>query len=146
MRMLQTTPGIIATSIVAALGYEKTETPRKYAYRVEEARAANGAQKVPTITMEEILRRADNNFIDLLKIDIEGAERQVFSGGAEWLQRVGLIIIELHDRFKPGCAKAFYDAIAHFDFVQSQKGENLFVWLSGRAPGATGQTVSAAYP
>ena len=94
--------------------------------------------------MEEILRRADNNFIDRLKIDIEGAERKV-SGGAEWLQRVGLII-ELHDRFKPDCAKAFYNAIAHFDFVRSQKGENLFVWLSGRAPGATGQTVSAAYP
>ncbi|MGH9817446.1 MAG: FkbM family methyltransferase [Candidatus Acidiferrales bacterium] len=108
---------------------------------------SNARTLVSTITMDEIPRRADNNFIDLLKIDIEGAERGVFSGGAEWLQRrVGLIVIEPHDRFKPGCAKAFYDAIAHFDFVQSQKGENLFVWLSGRALGATGQTVSAAYP
>ena len=135
-----------ADCVKAALWHEKTELimtnlDAKYAYGVEESRAA---QKIPTITMEE--RRADNNFTDLLKIDIEGAKSELFSGGAEWLQHVGLIIIELHGRFKPGCAKASYHAIAHFDFVPSQEGENLFVRLSGRAPGATGQTVSAAYP
>ncbi|MGH8610537.1 MAG: hypothetical protein ACREYF_00435 [Gammaproteobacteria bacterium] len=37
-------------------------------------------------------------------------------------------------------------AILVFDREAPFKGENLFVWLSGRAPGATGRTVSAAYP
>jgi len=34
--------------------------------------------------------------VDLLKVDIEGAEREVFASRGDWWKKVGLIIAELH--------------------------------------------------
>jgi hypothetical protein len=45
-----------------------------------------------------ILRESGQDRISLLKIDIEGAEVQLFSEGCEsWLSKVDNIVIELHD-------------------------------------------------
>jgi FkbM family methyltransferase len=65
--------------------------------------------------------------VDILKIDIEGAELEVFSSGAEeWLPRVTLIIIETHDRFRPGSDLAVRKALQS-EFVElPASGENLF--------------------
>lgn len=52
--------------------------------------------------------------IDLLKVDIECSEIEVFAGAAAWIDRVGVILIELHDRFKRGCALSFYTAVQDF--------------------------------
>jgi hypothetical protein len=49
------------------------------------------------LTLVEILRRAGQaGPIDLLKIDIEGAETEVFRGSPEWLRITRNIAIELH--------------------------------------------------
>lgn len=50
---------------------------------------------VAAVTLEQII--ADHNlpYIDLLKIDIEGAEKDVFSAPA-FMDRVGYLVIELH--------------------------------------------------
>jgi FkbM family methyltransferase len=54
--------------------------------------------------------------IDLLKMDIEGAEREVFSANYEyWLIRTKIIIIELHDWLKAGSSSAFFKAIARYN-------------------------------
>jgi FkbM family methyltransferase len=54
--------------------------------------------KLPTV-----LDKAGFDTVDILKVDIEGAELEVFSNGAEeWLPRINLIVIETHDRFRPG--------------------------------------------
>jgi hypothetical protein len=62
-----------------------------------------------------------------LKVDIEGAEKEIFSGSdIGWLSAVELVIIETHDRFKPGSDKAVKDALKD-GFVQMKtKGENLY--------------------
>lgn len=63
--------------------------------------------------------------IDILKLDIEGSEKEVFGEGYEsWLPVTKCLIIELHDRMKPGCSKAVFAAIAKYDFSFSIKGEN----------------------
>lgn len=61
---------------------------------------------VKTITMEEIISAFCDNHVDLFKCDIEGSEREVFSRSAEWIGRVSVVAIELHDRFEPGCREA----------------------------------------
>lgn len=73
-----------------------------------------------------LLDEAGFNTVDILKVDIEGAELEVFSHCAdEWLSRVGLIIIETHDRFRPGSDWAVRNAIdAMFDELPAS-GENL---------------------
>lgn len=83
---------------------------------------------VPTITIPEVLDRLMVDKIDLLKLDIEGSELELFSSGSDkWLGQVRLIVIELHDRYVPGCAKAFYSAVTSQKFVQEVRGENIFV-------------------
>ena len=48
--------------------------------------------------MTEVIARAGDTEIDLLKIDIEGGERALFVADAtHWLSRVRMLIVELHD-------------------------------------------------
>ena len=54
--------------------------------------------------------------IDILKLDVEGAEKELFEHDPVWLANVGVLMIELHDRFKPGCSRAVYSALTRHDF------------------------------
>ncbi len=64
--------------------------------------------------------------IDILKMDIEGSEKEVFEEGySHWLPRTKCLIVELHDRMKPGCSKALFKALVQYDFSMSIRGENL---------------------
>ena len=64
--------------------------------------------------------------LDLVKIDIEGAEKELFENGYEkWLPKTRVLVVELHDRMKPGCSKSVFSAICQYDFSFSHKGENL---------------------
>jgi hypothetical protein len=45
------------------------------------------------------MRYAPEGVVDLLKMDIEGAETEVFSGPMHWLDRVSCIVAELHPPF-----------------------------------------------
>jgi len=63
--------------------------------------------------------------IDILKIDIERAERTVFRESARaWLDRVRVIAIELHDA---ECEDAFRRAVERFPAEVTRAGE-LTVW------------------
>jgi FkbM family methyltransferase len=56
------------------------------------------AVPVAAITVAELCRRYSIDRIDLLKVDIEGAEEQVFSQ-ANFLSNVRFIVIELHGEY-----------------------------------------------
>jgi hypothetical protein len=58
--------------------------------------------------------------IDLLKVDIEGAEKEVFAA-CDWMDSVRCLMIELHDRFKPGCSEAVNAVVQGFS--TSERGE-----------------------
>ena len=61
------------------------------------------------------------NRIDLLKIDIEGSEANLFGGGTErWLPHVSNIAIELHG---DECAERFSRAMANYSYTLSHSGE-----------------------
>ncbi|HBH54265.1 MAG TPA: hypothetical protein DDY91_20465 [Planctomycetaceae bacterium] len=79
---------------------------------------------VPTVTIPQLLREHGFAQVDLLKIDIEGAERTVFDRAESWIDRVGAIMIETHDRFEPGCTLAFAAATTDFP-VAWREGEHL---------------------
>ena len=84
---------------------------------------------IETVTVDQILAESGIERIDLLKLDIEGSERELFSSKPDWLKKVDQIAIELHDRYKPGCAQAFYSSIVNNMFRQELRGENVFVSL-----------------
>jgi FkbM family methyltransferase len=45
----------------------------------------------------EIMHAARIDSIDILKVDIEGAERELFTKDADWLECVRLVIVEPHE-------------------------------------------------
>ena len=82
--------------------------------------------RVQAFTISDIMRECEVERIDLLKLDIEGSEKEVLSNSDSWIQHVSAISIELHDRFKPGCSRAFFNAVLDFP-IELRRGEKIMV-------------------
>lgn len=68
----------------------------EWSRQVREARPGE-APAMTAVDIATILRDAGSDRISILKIDVEGAEREIFSHGFEqWLPRVDNLVIELH--------------------------------------------------
>ena len=70
------------------------------------------------LTIEAIRSQEGNRFIDILKLDIEGAEREVFSNPEGWLDHVNILIVELH-----GDNESLDKAIEKYKHVDYGKGD-----------------------
>lgn len=97
---------------------------------VTEEIQAETEDSVQTVTIDEILKLYNIDEIDILKLDIETAEREVFSSGYEsWLPKVKIIVIELHDSICKGTAMPFFKAITETfkNYSFYQLGENTII-------------------
>lgn len=73
------------------------------------------------ITLDDLFKRIDVSTVDLVKLDVEGAEEEIFGKGSlKWLGRTRNIVIELHG---PHCERAFRHALKHFTFDESHSGD-----------------------
>lgn len=89
-----------------------------WAYRTVDQASAAGSYSVQALSVPTLMLRYGLGFIDVLKIDIEGAESDLFSAGAEhWLPRVRLILVETHERFVPG-VDALLSNVLSRDFTE----------------------------
>jgi FkbM family methyltransferase len=88
--------------------------------------AGESADSVRAITIPEIISDHQLERIDLLKVDIEGSEKELFAAPAPWLGQVDAICVELHDWFKAGCSRSFFAAVEDFS-VEAWRGENVLV-------------------
>jgi FkbM family methyltransferase len=71
--------------------------------------------------VETLIDMSGRNTVDLLKVDIEGAELSVFGTSAgSWLHRVRNICIELHGN---DCKETFFAALKDFDYDLGHSGE-----------------------
>ena len=85
---------------------------------------------VQSITIPDIISKFNYSKIDLLKLDIETSEKQLFSANYnDWLPITKVILIELHDHKISGCSKAFFTAINETfkTYSFSQSGENTVI-------------------
>ena len=69
---------------------------------------------VAAIDLGTLLDELGAGGVDLLKIDIEGAEWEVFADSAGWIDRVTMIAGELHERYRPGVGAVVDEALAGF--------------------------------
>ena len=102
-----------------------------------------GLQVVPGITLERLMSDFDIRFIDLLKIDIEGSEKEVFERSTPWISSVGVIAIEIHDWIRTGCSEAVHAAATAFD-CEWQQGE--ITYLARKSYGAKGEAETQRRP
>lgn len=84
-----------------------------------------------------LLDLAHTEIADLVKIDIEGSEAELFAVDAgRWLPRVRNICIELHDQH---CRDVFFEALSVFDYDLAEMGEStVCLNLRARVPASTG--------
>lgn len=84
-----------------------------------------------SISIDKIVEDYSITNIDILKIDIEGSEKELFEQNFEkWLPITDMIIIELHDNMRAGASKSFFNAISPYNYRIEIKGENIFCWLN----------------
>lgn len=83
-----------------------------------------GSIKVPCVTIPVILKMFGLKQIDILKVDIEGAEELLFSTADEWIQLVGCIAVELHGE---GPAQEWEKVARNFEAV-SHAGEKVVAY------------------
>jgi FkbM family methyltransferase len=95
---------------------------KSWGFRVSQA-AGPAAGTVAGITIPRLLERYGASEIDILKLDIEGAEEALFSGDcSSWLLRVRAIVVETHGEV---CAAVVRKAMQAARFHESRKGEKL---------------------
>ena len=95
------------------------------AFRVEEVDGDPQAGDVQAISIPSLLREFSFPAIDILKLDIEGAEYHVFDESCrQWIDKVKVFIFECPDNDHPGAAFRIFEVVGnHFNcFIQ---GENL---------------------
>lgn len=106
----------------------KNANVEKVAFQVDESTTGEETQTVQALTIDKLLEISGADAIDILKLDVEGAEVEIFGANYDnWLPKTKTIIIELHDRFKQGCSKTVCDALRCYDFGKStKKGLDIF--------------------
>lgn len=90
--------------------------------------SGEGVNTIKAYTVAEIMEIMKVQTIDILKIDVEGAEKEIFETNFEtWVPNTKIIIVETHDRYKKGTSKAIFNTIGKYDFSLELKGENMIL-------------------
>jgi FkbM family methyltransferase len=95
-----------------------------WSFRVSEDSSGNG---IPAIGIRDVMSDFNMEEIDLLKIDIEGSELEVLNHSQPWIHAVKTLIIELHERYKPGCTEALAKALSGYAYDKSRSGDSVII-------------------
>jgi FkbM family methyltransferase len=97
-------------------------------------------------SIPRILEEMGWDAIDLLKLDIEGSEYELFTSNTEsWIDRVNAIIIEVADHERAGTIQTMYAALHKESFNSYICGENLVLIKAG-VPWSLDRVVGLANP
>jgi FkbM family methyltransferase len=104
---------LIEAALMASGGLaRKLEGPfNADSYRFSPATVQDG-DSVPAVTVDALMRQQGFDTIDLLKMDIEGSERDVLASSSTWLSRVKVLALELHEDLAPGAREVFEREVA----------------------------------
>jgi FkbM family methyltransferase len=88
--------GIKAEVIEAVVGPQEGVAYFRDAQASNVGHLADDGRQVAALNITTILSRVPTATVDLVKIDIEGAEDKLLSGDCSWLRRVSALMIEFH--------------------------------------------------
>ena len=98
----------------------------KWGFQVEET-TENGPANCDAVSINLLLKEEGKEEIDIAKIDIEGSEKELFEKNTQWLSKTNLIVIEFHDRMKPGSSRPFWKAVQGMKFRKYRKRKNMIL-------------------
>lgn len=83
------------------------------------AKQESNSESVFGISIPSLLKKYSLDKIDILKIDIEGAEGELFGKNTDdWLDLVSCVMIETHDKKIPGVSKIVDEALLGKGFTK----------------------------
>lgn len=92
-----------------------------WSFRVEETL---GPTDIKAFSINHLIEKNDFSFIDILKMDIEGSEKEVLTSpkaDVSYLSKTKCIAIEIHDEFD--CREAIYEVLRKYNFTFFNSGE-----------------------
>lgn len=102
-----------------------------WAFRTVEVEAGRRGA-IQAVGIEDVLRQYGRDYVDLMKIDVEGAEYELFSADvSKWIDRVGMLVIELHEQARPGVVDLVCETLAKRGFSHRRWEE---YWIFSRSP------------
>jgi len=95
---------------------DQPENPEHYsAFATREASGpVSSGDEISGMPLKQIMAEAGFERIDLLKVDVEGAEVELFKGDLEWLRSLKCIAIEFHEGSRE--VIGFDQIMAHYGF------------------------------
>jgi len=101
----------------------------EWGFRMSEA---SGPERIPVITVRDCIDRLGDGAagVDLVKMDVEGAEQAIFAADTSWLNGVRYLVIEIH---RPYTEERFLAELrrvwpgAHPESLKSQPGLSLLL-------------------
>ena len=86
----------------------------KWAFSVQECKEGE-LDSFRGISIPTWMRENSIDNLDLLKLDIEGSEKELFQFDTDrWLPKTKVIVVELHDWMKAGCSASFFTALGKY--------------------------------
>jgi FkbM family methyltransferase len=118
----------IRAAIASRRGHAHIVNPGESAWGYRTAIDDRLTGDLAAIPVTELLDRHCDCEPFICKIDIEGAEQELFSRNLEWVARFPIVMIELHDWMLPcsGSSANFLRAISAMDRDFILSGENIF--------------------
>lgn len=92
----------------------------KYSFRLIDKKIGRG---IETITLNDILNEYPDKNKVLVKMDIEGAEAEVFNNN-EWVNKITYIMIEPHDTLKE-----IFNSLVEYDYHGRLSRENIILQI-----------------
>jgi FkbM family methyltransferase len=121
----------------AAIWPEETELALQnpgesnWSFHYQEAAKAPNGPVIKTQTVPGLMENFRLKHIDLLKIDIEGGEQDLFAANTDWLRLVDCLIIEIHSN---QAKQAVFHALAKYSYTCAHDGfNNYYITLNHSA-------------
>lgn len=90
-----------------------------------------GDQLVSAVTIDQILREAGGSDVLCIKMDIEGAEREMLTNSTAWLTKTKALMIELHPDIYPDI-QSIFEVACHEREIKKSSGEK-FISVKSRS-------------
>lgn len=110
------------------LHLQKSDTGNPEASSVRESDAG---EPVRAYSVRSLMALRGWTEIDILKLDVEGAEHAIFSGDTSWLERVNCLIFEVPDFDHPGTLQLIFEKLSGSRWNGASAGENLVLVREG---------------
>ena len=101
--------------------YMDNPNASSWAFRVSEETSDIA---VSTVDIEALLKHSQHSRVGLLKIDIEGSEKNLFAEKPQWTDQIDYIVIETHDHIQSGASDAVEKALENNMKLIQRQGEN----------------------